>query len=442
MGHSMSKHAILMIHGIGDFAAGLALAAGAQSLLTRFPNLESSEETLDESGHTRFRDFQSDAGTVRLSEYHWSGSFGKLRRLNPLLTLWRIFGLFHALPSLGAFGSKQALQRRLAVFGGWVLRLLAIALTGGVLFLFYAQLVEDRAGAMADPALANWATDVLFWLAVLLIVVAIAGGLIYLLSLGKTGRRSGRATQWLGFLVGLVLLIAYSAIIFYALLFLWLLFFVTDPPGMIVLWLLLLGPPFVLILWLLLTVVDLLRDVVTYLAPGEGGSDNVATASIKQEVVGALDGLVADGFDEITLVAHSLGTVIAVEVLLKWTPQAGAQPRVRLITCGSPLRRLIAPILPNRNVEPRDVFNRLAKRDAFDLIGWQNFYRILDPVGQWLFPGANFAPGDGRQKRDGLLKPWYKAPYGHSNYWGDPRFLENIVQSTQRAENQGQHLAG
>lgn len=438
----MSKHAILMVHGIGDFAAGHALAAGTQSLQKRFPNLEASEETQDECGLTRFRDFHSDAGTVRLSEYHWSGAFGKLRRLNPLHTLWQIFGLFHALPSLGAFGSKQALQRRLAVFGGGTLRLLAIALTVGIILQFVEQVAKDRAWAIANPALEYWTLDMPIVLAMVLVVVTVAGGVMYMLSLGASGRQSGRATQWLGFLVGLVLLIAYAAIIFYALLFLWLLFFQTDSLGMIVSLLLLLGPPFVLAVWLLLTVVDLLRDVVTYLAPGEDGSDNVATTSIKQEVVGALDRLVADGFDEITLVAHSLGTVIAVEVLLNWAPQADVQMRVRLITCGSPLRRLIAPLLPNRCVEPRDVFSRLATRDAFHLIGWQNFYRVLDPVGQRLFHGATLASGDGPQQQDGLLKPWYIAPYGHSNYWGDPRFLENILKTTRNVSGQSKPLSG
>lgn len=437
----MSKHAILLVHGIGDFSAGRALTAGAQSLLKHFPNLEASEETRDGNEHTRSRDFRSDGGTVRVSEFHWSGAFGKLRRLNLLRTLWRIFSLFQALPALGTFGSKQPVQRQLARYGGWVLRLLAIAFTGGILFLICAEGLEHRAGAMADPALANCALDVLLILALILIVVTAASGFMYLLSLGKAKQRSGRATQWLGILLGSVLLVAYSVIIFYALFFLWLLFFVTDSLVVIILLLLLLGPLFVLAAWLLLTIVDLLRDVVSYLAPApsEEGSDNVTTTRIKQEVVEALDNLIAEGFDEITLLAHSLGTVIAVEVLLEWKPQTDIRPRVRLITCGSPLRRLIEPLLPNRCVEPHDVFKRLAKRDTFELIGWQNFYRVLDPVGQRLFPGTTQVSGKGPLKQDGLLKPWYKAPYGHSNYWGDPRLLKNIVRTNRNMTGQSKH---
>jgi hypothetical protein len=265
---------------------------------------------------------------------------------------------------------------------------------------------------------------------------------MYLLSLDTAGRQSGRAAQWLGILLGMVLLVAYSVIVFLSVLFIMLMLFETEPLGLFIFLMFTFGSLFVLTAWLLLTIVDLLRDVVTYLAPRKDGSDNAATASIKQKVAGALDHLVADGFSEITLVAHSLGTVIAVEVLLNWTPQAGAQPRVRLITCGSPLRRLIAPLLPNRRVEPRDVFSRLAKRDAFELVGWQNFYRVLDPVGQRLFPGTIPASGDGPQPLDGLLEPWSKAPYGHSNYWGDPRFLENILQTARNVPEQNKPLPG
>lgn len=279
----MSNHAFLMVHGIGDFSPGLALASAAQSLQNRFPNLESLEETQDAAGRTRSRNYRSDGGTVRLVEYHWSGTFGKLRRLNPLRTFWRVFALFHALPSLGAYGSNQAWQRRLAVFGGWALRLSAMAMTGGIVFLLASLAMENRAGETADSARVNLAIDILILSAAVPVVAAVAGGLMYLLSLSSAGRQSGRATQWLGLFLGSVFLLAYASVVFYAVLLLVLLFFETGSPGLIVIMLLVVAPPFVLLAWLLLTAVDLLRDVVTYLAPRQDGSDNAATYSIRVE---------------------------------------------------------------------------------------------------------------------------------------------------------------
>lgn len=422
----MASRAFLLVHGIGDFPPGLALKGAARALEERFKALAPCVESSDDAARTCTRDYRLDDGALRLSEYHWSGAFGKLRRLNPLRTLWHLLALFRALPALGAYGSSRPLQRRLAMLGGWVLLLSAVALTVGTIAEVAALADTNESGSRSGSSLAS---DVVLASYALLIVVVLGSGIMFLLSQGASARQSGRAAQWLGLVIGSLLLFAFSGLVFLVATLGFLLIWHTEPK-MIAVMLLVVAPPFALVMYILLTIVDLLRDVVEYLAPSADQSDNPETAKIKEQVTGELNRLVDDGFEEITLVAHSLGSVIATEVLLNWQPTGAARPAVRLITCGSPLRRLIAPLLPNRGVEPSEAFERLAKTTSFDLIEWLNLYRVLDPVGQRLFPGSSGAKDAVPRKTDRLLRPRLKAPYGHSNYWGDPRFLEAVVSTT------------
>jgi hypothetical protein len=308
------------------------------------------------------------------------------------------------------------------MLGGSVLLLSAVALTVGTIAEVAALAVESESDR-------DWGFDVVLVPYALLIVMALCSGIKFLLSQGASARQSGRAAQWLGLVIGSLLLFAYSGIVFLVAILAFLLIHHTEP-DMIAIMLLVVAPPFALVTYILLTIVDLLRDVVEYMAPSADQSDNADTAKIKEQVTGALNRLVDDGFEEITLVAPSLGSVITTEVLLNWQPTGAARPAFRLITCGSLLRRLIAPLLPNRGVEPSEAFERLAKTTSFDLIEWLNLYRVLDPVGQRLFPGSSGAKDAVPRKTDRLLRPRLKAPYRHSNYWGDPRFLEAVVSTT------------
>jgi hypothetical protein len=108
----MSSRAFLLVHGIGDFPPGLALKGAARALEERFNALAPCVESSDDAARTCTRDYRLHDGALRLSEYHWSGAFGKLRRLNPLRTLWRLLGFIRALPALGAYGSSSLFQSR------------------------------------------------------------------------------------------------------------------------------------------------------------------------------------------------------------------------------------------------------------------------------------------------------------------------------------------
>jgi len=109
--------------------------------------------------------------------------------------------------------------------------------------------------------------------------------------------------------------------------------------------------------------------------------------------------------DELIIVAHSLGTVIAVEGLL--TSDEGRLPRhLVLITMGCPLRRLFwrffTPLFPS----PEECARALASR--VEDFRWCNVFRPLDLIGAKLT-----SPSITDASTAQLLK-------NHTNYWSDP----------------------
>ncbi len=130
----------------------------------------------------------------------------------------------------------------------------------------------------------------------------------------------------------------------------------------------------------------------------------------------AFDRLIADlpaddgGVRRATIYAHSLGSVIALDSLLcsrAWT----TADDVTLVTCGSPLRRLVMRFFPGA-IFPRHVAAVAAQvAPRLRSFRWVNFYRTFDYVGGSL---QLTRLGIGRDIRSRSLR---KA---HSNYFGDP----------------------
>ena len=418
----MTKQAYVIIHGVGDFKAGNALRKTLEAISERYPEVSQSEERSIGGASFRYHDVTVGEDHVRVGEFHWSGAFGKLRRFNPFRTFWYVFGLFSLLPGLGAHGSTNAAQSRLARYGGLLLKALSIALTLAVIWLF-SSLYFDVGRNPDETTLGDTPVvgAILFGLPALITIGTLGWALLgYLFSRWREDRRTGRTAQWLGLLVGSTLLLAYAFTIGILAIPVTVLFLLGGEPtdviaGAVV------GIAIVsAITWPILGIVDLLRDVVTYLAPSADNQDNPTTASIKKRVVKVLDQLVAEKYERFTLVSHSLGTVIAAETLLQWNTSHDLRPRVRLVTCGSPLRRLIARLLPNRRLDPQSLFDRLAGSRQFEFAGWLNVYRVADPIGKRLFAKPDdITPTNraGPNRKDHLLRPWYIPPYGHSNYW-------------------------
>ena len=128
------------------------------------------------------------------------------------------------------------------------------------------------------------------------------------------------------------------------------------------------------------------------------------------------------------IVCHSLGTVVVAD-LLRNQMRTGEQGRtlpIDLVTAGSPMRRLIVRLLPHRLPNPIEVRRELS-RGPLPVARWFNAYRALD------FVGMRLVSGDAcRDPERGILEcpllPRWHWPWGHSNYWSDPRFTRLVAE--------------
>jgi pimeloyl-ACP methyl ester carboxylesterase len=130
-----------------------------------------------------------------------------------------------------------------------------------------------------------------------------------------------------------------------------------------------------------------LADVARYLG------DPDYRERVQQEVGKEVAKLVESGAEQVFIFAHSLGTVIAVDYLRATLPSHFRV--IKLITCGSPLRRLFWRFFASDYSEPAETF-RLLSRSLSDQdveFDWFNVYRRKDPIGGSLeLPGGHEEP--------------------------------------------------
>jgi hypothetical protein len=150
----------------------------------------------------------------------------------------------------------------------------------------------------------------------------------------------------------------------------------------------------------------------------------------------------APGDDDVVIVsAHSQGTAIAAALVLQLEPEE--RLRVRLLTYGSPLRRVYSRYFPAYfgALALRRVGQMLPPRQLPDeLVGpvgtgatwsWRNLFRPSDPIGGAVFYAYAVSPRDNGDVDWQLMDPaidramgdraWPRA-YGHSDYFRDPAF--------------------
>ena len=117
--------------------------------------------------------------------------------------------------------------------------------------------------------------------------------------------------------------------------------------------------------------------------------------------------------DELIILAHSQGTVIALDELAhSWAKETEKLPRISLVTFGSPITQLYQHYFPEFYPGWKDkhwstFFSRLS--------AWTNLYRLDDYVGTVINPPPAFNGATLHQEAIGIG--------GHTNYWRDPRFL-------------------
>jgi hypothetical protein len=144
----------------------------------------------------------------------------------------------------------------------------------------------------------------------------------------------------------------------------------------------------------------------------------------------------------VVLSAHSQGTVIAAALVLQLEDEE--RERVRLVTYGSPLRRLYAGAFPAWFGPPTlETIGRLLLPGAkIDRPGddpppswrWRNLYRRTDPIGGWVV--ADRPPRDHTGTDWQLVDPDFAPPpgdtrppatRGHSGYLEDPAYAAAVA---------------
>jgi hypothetical protein len=158
-------------------------------------------------------------------------------------------------------------------------------------------------------------------------------------------------------------------------------------------------------------VVKIILDVSLYLGRGS------YRGHLQSRFDAFLESLTVSPDTRIHIVAHSLGSIIAVDSLLNssyWRKHR----RVTLITCGSPLRRLVVRFFPNLYL-PADLTSvaRLIARRVREF-RWVNVYRPLDYIGGRLGLCAG-----------GVDVCTWQFFRSHTGYWTDAKVCELIIAS-------------
>jgi len=174
---------------------------------------------------------------------------------------------------------------------------------------------------------------------------------------------------------------------------------------------------------------NLLRDVVHYLGTNSAGTRLADQEEIHKRLRQLIDSLrQSPGLERIVLVCHSLGTLVVTDFLLAENRVQDARPSmmVDLVTAGSPIRRLINLLLPDRLPKPLEIRRQLSA-GALPVARWFNVYRVADYVGTRLVAYGSDCSNPNTGIREYPLCPRIRWPWGHANYWADDRFVRFVA---------------
>ncbi|MGC2518104.1 MAG: hypothetical protein WA373_03230 [Burkholderiales bacterium] len=402
-----------------------------------------------------------DAGksTIALTEFHWGVVTGLIRLSRPLDAIRNFAGVLQVLPTLALSSASPVAAKRFARVIGWLEAAACLVMLLSVVFAVaeaivnpavFMDIARSAAHSTSTTGADRQAMPQFVW-------VMIAGmGVVYLvlflvlpcllvayaINVFNSEKRGSYARLILAVIgaTGVNLLSLLVAIfLFSAVLvpFQASVAISSDPllavgiiGGLLFL---------VLIVRAIAGVAGLVRDVAIYLGRETQGEPLEVQRRIQDELL-ALIGKIqqASPGTAIVLVCHSLGTVIATDLLHREaTRPGGARLEVDLVTAGSPLRRMIHRMLPQRALPPLQLRALLRGGTPVVVRRWFNCFRVLDFVGQSLSysffcftrlfrqrPVANDPVAGIFEYR---LAPWINRRLGHGNYWADPRFVRFIA---------------
>lgn len=178
--------------------------------------------------------------------------------------------------------------------------------------------------------------------------------------------------------------------------------------------------PFLLAMLQVDALVLLARFIKDYFENCEDESGVGLRDRVRQRIAGTLESVLAGDYDEVVVVAHSFGTVIATDILADWPHEADLK-RLSLISLGSPITVL----------RYRSKWLEQERREVLKtrrLAAWIDFFSPSD----WLcgaFTGHRESYGEGMSRRLAFEAPWPQRLSGrtHMLYYRDPRVLEQLA---------------
>jgi hypothetical protein len=178
--------------------------------------------------------------------------------------------------------------------------------------------------------------------------------------------------------------------------------------------------PFLLAMLKVDALVLLARVVKDYFENCEDESGVGLRDRVRRRIAGTLESVLAADYDEVVVLAHSFGTVIATDILADWPHEADLK-RLSLVSLGSPIT-----VLRYRSAWLES--ERQEVLQARRLATWIDFFSPSD----WLcgaVTGHCESYGKGMSRRLVFEAPWPQKLSGqtHMLYYRDPRVLEQLA---------------
>jgi len=164
-------------------------------------------------------------------------------------------------------------------------------------------------------------------------------------------------------------------------------------------------------------VLKVLSDVARYIGSGEHRRKLQSLLALKFQEL-AVD------CNHLIILAHSLGSVIAVDTMLENAEIVKKFGRLDFVTMGSPLRRLFHGFFPQIYSSPEAIHQNL--RENINRFCWVNIYRPLD------FVGAHQSSEHDSPITEFNTHELFK---NHTNYWRDPLVAELIVRGLEKPQH-------
>ena len=178
--------------------------------------------------------------------------------------------------------------------------------------------------------------------------------------------------------------------------------------------------PFVLTIMQVDAIVLLARFIKDYFENKEDENGVGLRDRLRKRVTGSLRAVLAAGYDEVVVVAHSFGTVVVTDILADW-PHRDDFDRLVLVSMGSPIAAL-----RYRSTWLEGERARVLQRDG--LTRWIDFFAPSD----WLcgaYTGHQGRYGEAMSRRLSFEAPWPQKLAGltHLSYYRDPQVLDCLV---------------